>query len=413
MRLFKKLLIGILLVATIAVVVYYPNLKNVWRAIHFFDKEVIVENFTTINRNWKTLEIKRPVVPYIFPKGHQMNLPEAFSYKTKTFNSKDYLDSSFTTGFLILQDDSLTFEKYYLGNTDTTRHISWSLAKSFVSALFGIAMEEGYIKSLEQHVDEYLPGLKGSGYEGVKIKDVLQMSSGVKFNEDYGDFFSDINRWGRYFAWGASQEKFAASLKKDVPPGTYRRYVSINTQVLGMIIVKATRKSLTQYLQEKIWQKIGMEYSGYWVVDNEGMEVALCGLNATLRDYAKFGQLYLKKGNWQGAQVVPEKWVHASITPDAPHLMPGKNSNSDSEFGYGYQWWVPEGDDEEFMGLGVYNQDIYINLTTKTVIVKNSANHRFNEKGNPYADRFVILELYRAIAHSSNALLSSNDLQIK
>ena len=404
MKIFKKILLGILLITIIAVVIYYPNLKNVWKAIHFFDKELIVANFTTINQNWKTREIKRPVIPYIFPKGPEMTLPKTFSYKNRAFNSLDYLDSSFTTGFLILQNDSLSFEKYYLGNTDTTRHISWSVAKSFVSALFGIAIEEGYIKSLEQHVDEYLPDLKGSGYEGVKIKDVLQMSAGVKFNEDYADFFSDINRWGRHFAWGASQDKFAASLKKEVPPGTYRRYVSINTQVLGMIIVKATGRSLTQYLEEKIWGKIGMEYSGYWIVDNYGMEVALCGLNATLRDYAKFGQLYLKKGNWQGAQVIPEKWVIASITPDAPHLMPGKNSHSDSEFGYGYQWWIPESNDKEIMGLGVYNQDIYINLTTKTVIVKNSANYRFNEKGNPFADRFVILELYRAIAHRNKAL---------
>lgn len=401
MKILKKILVGILLVAVVAGVVYYPKLTNVWKAIHFFDKDVIVKNFTTTNRNWKTREIKKPAVSYIFPKGQPINLPETFFYKGKSFNSNDYLDSSITTGFLILQNDTLIFEKYYLGNTDTTRHISWSVSKSFVSALFGIAVEEGFIKSLEQHVDEYLPNLKGSGYEGVKIKDVLQMSSGVRFNEDYADFFSDINRWGRYFAWGASQDNFAASLKREIPPGTYRHYVSINTQVLGMILVKATRKSLTQYLEEKIWKKIGMEYSGYWIVDDYGMEIALCGLNATLRDYAKFAQLYLRKGNWHGIQVVPEKWVMASTTPDAPHLMPGKNPHSDSEFGYGYQWWLPESNEGEFMAMGVYNQDIYINPTTQTVIVKNSANYRFNEKRNPFADRFVILELYRAIAHSN------------
>ena len=293
MKTFKRILLGILLVITIAVAVYYPKLKHVWMTIHFFDKDVIVRNFTTINQNWNTREIRRSDTPYISPKEQPINLPEAFSYKGKTFNSNEYLDSSFTTGFLVLQNDSLTFEKYYLGSTDTTRTISWSVAKSFVSALFGIAVEEGYIKSLDQRVDEYLPNLKGSGYEGVKIKDVLQMASGVKFNEDYGDFNSDINRWSRSFAWGASQDKFAATLKREVPPGTYRHYVSINTQVLGMILVKATGKSLTQYLEEKIWKRIGMEYSGYWIVDDYGMELALCGLNATLRDYAKFGQLLI------------------------------------------------------------------------------------------------------------------------
>lgn len=219
-------------------------------------------------------------------------------------------------------------------------------------------------------MDEYLPDLKGSGYEGVKIKDVLQMASGVKFNEDYGDFNSDINRWSRSFAWGASQAKFAATWKREVAPGTQCHYVSINTQVLGMIIVKATGKSLTQYLEEKIWKKIGMEYSGYWIVDDYGMEVALIGLNATLRDYAKFGQLYLKKGNWQGMQVVPGKWVIASATPNAPYLMPGKNIIPDIKFGYGYQWWIPESDEGEFMALGHSSQQIYINPATQTVTVK-------------------------------------------
>ena len=255
-----------------------------------------------------------------------------------------------------------------MGSTDTTRTISWSVAKSFVSALFGIVVEEGYIKSLDQHVDEYLPNLRGSGYEGVKIKDVLQMASGVTFNEDYCDFNSDINRWRRSFAWGSSQDKFAVTLKREVPLGTYRHYVSINTQVLGMIIVKATGKSLTQYLEEKIWKRIGMEYSAYWLIDDYEMELALIGLNATLTDYAKFGQLYAKKGDWHGVQVVPEKWVVASITPDAPYLMPGKNPHSDSEFGYGYQWWIPESSEGEFMAMGVYNEDIYINPTTQTVM---------------------------------------------
>jgi hypothetical protein len=270
MKIFKRVLLAILLLAVVAAIVFYPKLKHVWMAIHFRDKDVIVKNFTSVHKNWKTREIMPPDVPYIFPKGQPVELPENFSYRGKTFNSKQYLDSSFTTGFLVLQNDTLTFEKYYLGNNNTNRHLSFSVAKSFVSALFGVAVEEGYIKSIDQHVDEYLPDLKGSGYEGVKIKEVLQMASGVKFNEDYADFNSDINRWSRSFAWGASQDKFAATLKREVRPGTQCHYVSINTQVLGMIVVKATGKSLTEYLEEKIWKKIGMEHSGYWIVDDYG-----------------------------------------------------------------------------------------------------------------------------------------------
>ena len=280
---------------------------------------------------------------------------------------------------MVVQNDCAVYEKYFPGNSESTRHISWSRAKSVVSALFGIAMEEGYIKSLNQTVDEYLPELIGSGYEGVRIKDVLQMSSGVKFNEDYGDFWSDINKWGRKFALGSSQDKFAARLVREEEPGTNLHYVSINTHVLGMIIVKATGKSLSAYLKEKLWDPMGMEYSAYWLCDDTGMEVALGGLNIALRDYAKIGQLYLDRGAWQGVQIVPKEWAIASVTPDAEHLMPENNTR----FGYGYHWWIPQGTEGEFMAMGVYNQYIYVNPVTRTVIALNSANHRFNEKENP------------------------------
>lgn len=299
----------------------------------------------------------------------------------------------------MLQNDSLVFEQYYKGQTESTRHISWSVAKSVVSALFGIAMEEGYIKSIDQTVEEYLPQLKGTGYEGVKIKEVLQMSTGVGFNEDYADLNSDINRWFRSFAFGDSQDEFAATLKRERAPGTYNHYVSINTHVLGMILVKATGKSLTDYLQEKIWQKIGMEYNAYWIADNEGMEMALGGLNATLRDYAKIGKLFMQNGNWEGQQIVPADWVKASITPDAPHLQPDSKDSADQGLGYGYQWWVTDGEEGEFMAIGVFHQLIYMNPTTQTIIVKNSANPVYLDFGNVYSNELVTLELFREIAN--------------
>ena len=140
---------------------------------------------------------------------------------------------------------------------------------------------------------------------------------------------------------------------------------------------------------------MGMEYNAYWLCDNSGMEVALGGLNITLRDYSKIGQLYLDQGSWQGTRIVPKEWCVVSVTPDSQHLMPENNKL----FGYGYQWWIPQGKDGEFMAMGVYNQYIYVNPNTSTVIAVNSANHRYNEEGNPYADPKVILELFRTIAY--------------
>jgi CubicO group peptidase (beta-lactamase class C family) len=403
-KIVRNIGLGILIVLLGLGIFYYPKLKNVYLTLHFFEPELIYDHFTGMNKIWQTQEVSRATEPFYFPQKAGYQLPETFPYDEKNFPTQTFLDSSFTTGFLVIQDDSMVFEGYYQGHNDTTRHISWSVAKSYVSALFGIAMAEGHIKSLEETVETYVPMLKGSGYEGVRIKDVLQMSSGVRFNEDYADLSSDINRWGRYFAWGASQDKFAASLVNEREPGTYNHYVSINTHVLGMILVRATGQSLTQYLAEKLWQPLGCEHNAYWLVDDYGMEMALGGLNVTLRDYAKIGQLFLHQGNWHGKQLVDSAWVKASTSPDAPHLMPENNDlSAHKNIGYGYQWWIPPGDQGEFMAMGVYNQYIYVNPSTRTVIVKNSTNHRYNDKSVPYSRTFSHLALFRAIARQGGS----------
>ena len=407
MEIIKRLVLALFLLLLAAGSYYYPKLKNVYRTLSFFEKENIFENFTQMEKYWPTKHVNKSDKPYVFPKGMPLNLPENFTWNGKKFNIQTYLDSSFTTGFCVIQNDSLIYENYYLGHSESGRHISWSMAKSVVSALFGIAMEEGNIESVEDSVEKYLPEMNGTAYEGVRIKDVLQMSTGVEFNEDYGDFNSDISRWGRYFAFGWAQDDFPATLErsKQHKPGTYNHYVSINTHILGMILVRTTGKSLTEYLQEKIWQPLGMEYNCYWLADDQNMEMALGGLNVTLRDYAKLGQLFLQKGKWQGKQIVPEKWVEESTTADAPHLQPGKdNPMSRHEMGYGYQWWIPAGDEGEFLARGIYNQYIYVNPTTRTVIVKNSANHNYNDKTNIHSIHGPAMEVFRAIANSRDTV---------
>ena len=399
MKILKRVLFTILFLLLAAIMIFFPKLQRLYWTMHLFDKETITENFVGMSEKFDAHEIQTGENIFHFPTGTIKDLPVEFSYNDVTYPTQEYLDSSFTSGFVVIQDDSLIFEEYYLGSNESNQHISWSVAKSFVSALFGIAMEEGYIKDIEQNVEEYLPELIGSGYEGVRIKDVLQMSVGVKFNEDYGDFQSDINVWGRGFAVGSSQDKFAASLVNEIEPGTVFHYVSINTHVLGMIIVKATGKTLSEYLEEKIWEPLGMEYNAFWLIEKMDMEVALGGLHVSMRDYAKLGPLYLHNGNWQGQQIVPEEWVMASVTPDAPHIMPTPDN-----IGYGYQWWIPFGDEGEYMAIGVYNQYIYINPTTNTVIVKNSSNYKYNEVGNPYASKTVILEMFRKIAHENQTV---------
>lgn len=398
MKIWKKISLGLLFLLIIFGVWFYPKFKMVNLTMHLFDEDQIVNNFRSFNSIWPIVVMEAPKSKFVYPKGTPIKLPESFQYEGNELNTQKFLEDSWTTGFLVIQNDSLVIENYYLGNTEDTQNISWSMAKSVISALMGIAVEEGDIKNIEDHVEVYVPELKGTAYEGVRIKDVLQMSTGVKFNEDYDDFFSDINRWGRDFAMGNSQDAFAASLERELKPGTVCQYVSINTHVLGMIIKRATGKTITEFMQEKLYTPLGMEYNGYWLLDGENMEMALGGLNLTLRDYAKLGSLFLNEGFMNGKQIVPKNWVKASTIPDGLHVQPGKGF-----FGYGYQWWIPQSNFGEYMAMGVYGQYIYVNPSTKTVIVKLSANPKYNDPSYMPSNDFANLELFRAIAFQNSA----------
>ncbi len=382
MKLLRKILVGLIGVITLASIIvilfYRQEAKRLYKVLTFFDKDNISENFKGVNHIFNTSTVPQPDHSDPFPVGIKpYSLPENFQLKDSVVNTMAFLDFTLTDALLIIQHDTMRYEYYGNGFTVDGHHIAWSMSKSVISALFGIAISEGKIKSIEQTVTDYLPEFAGTGYDKVRIKDVLQMSSGVGFNEDYGDFNSDINIMGRYFALGMPMADFAKTLKREREPGTFNHYVSIDTQVLGMILTKATGQSITQYMNDKLWSQIGPEAEAFWIVDKSGMEFALGGLNAVARDYAKIGQIYLDTGKWKGKQIVPKDWVLASITPDAPHVMPGKRESAVLRDGYGFQWWIPEGSQGEFNAQGIYDQFIYIDPKKDIVIVKLSSNYHF------------------------------------
>ena len=341
----------------------------------FTDRDHVAD-FRNMKAYFPTDVVRSSGSPSVLEEGRQVELPASFDFRGARMATASFLADTDTTGLIIIKDDKIVFERYYRGTDVHTRTVAWSLSKSVASALVGIAVGEGKIHSIGDPVTRYVPELAGSAYDGVRIKDVLQMSSGARWSEDYGDPHSEVQRFGHAVAFGRPLDAFAASLPREHEPGTYLRYNSMDTQVLGMVLRRATGMSLATYLSTRIWQPVGMQDDAYYLTDRTGVEFAAGGLNATLRDYARIGLLYAHDGNWRGVQIVPAQWVRASVTPDAPQLMPGRRASSTEIWGYGYQWWVPDlqGD---YVAVGVFNQFIYVNPRERLVIAKSSANHAY------------------------------------
>lgn len=355
------------------------------------------ENFNRVSEFFPTSDLVASKQPYEFADGLITELPTTFEYDGKTVQTDDYLQGTDTSAVFVLKDGKVRFENYRLTGGREVQWLSMSVAKSFISALVGIAIEEGHIGSIEEPMTKYIPGLVGSAYDKVRIKDVLQMSSGARWNEDYSDPESDIARLGLTLASGGSLNAFSATLVRDTEPGTVSLYNSTDTQVLGQLIAEATGCSVTDYMQEKLWQPLGMESSAYWITDRVGMEMAFGGLNATARDYAKLGQLYLDGGRWNGKQIVPENWVKASVVADAAHLTVETLGYG---MGYGYQWWLMDRDEGEYSAVGVYNQFIYVNPKQGLVIVKLSANSEYGLTNEESSFRELeTVEFFRAIGN--------------
>lgn len=331
-----------------------------------FTAEKITSNFSHMEQLFLTRPLPRGAAPAsVLPQGAPITLPQSMPA---------WIEARWVTAMVVLKDGQLVHEAYYRGTAPEDLRISWSVAKSFLSALFGTLHADGTIPDLNAQVVQFAPVLEGSAYDGATIRDVLTMSSGVAFNEDYLDFDSDINRMGRVLALGGSIDSFAAGLTgREAEPGSRMHYVSIDTHVLGMVIAGATGRDPADLLDERIIQPLGLERAPYYLTDGEGVSFVLGGLNLTTRDYARMGQLFLQDGQWQGQQLVPADWVAQSTALQAP-----------GGAGYGYQWWVPVDSADhgnDYFAHGIYGQYIYINPAHAVVIAVNSADRGFKEPG--------------------------------
>jgi len=371
MRTFGKWLGRILLVLVIvAVGIGLWKREEITRLLavnSLFSEDKIVSNFSNMNAAFLNTELPRGDGPIsALPDGPTYDLPD---------NVSDWITARDVTSLLVMHKGALVFEDYYLGTTAEDRRISWSVAKSYLSALMGIVLAEGHIVSLDDPVITYAPELTGGAYDQATVRNVLNMASGVTFDEDYLDYDSDINQMGRTLALGGKMDDFASALTQTfAPPGSDWQYVSIDTHILGMVIRGATGRSIPDLLSEKVISKLGQEQDAYYVTDGVGVAFVLGGLNLTTRDFARFGMMYEQNGAWNGTQIVPADWVASSTVPSAP--------TTPTEFGYGYQWWIPVGSQPgQFMARGIYGQYIYIDQQRDVVIVSTAADRKFREPG--------------------------------
>lgn len=359
----------------------WEDITRLRSVISIFAEDQIVDNFSSMDSMFHTvsMDVNNDV---------SLELPDRPQPMPASLEA--FIQSRSVTALVVLKNGELVYENYYQGTQAEDLRISWSVAKSFLSALLGIAVEEGYIASIDDQVTDYAPSLIDTAYDGASIRNVLNMASGVTFNEDYHDFNSDINKMGRVLGLGGSMDEFAASLiETHHAPGAYWQYVSIDTHVLGMVLRGATGVSVPTYLTEKIFDPLGLEADPYYVTDGFDVAFVLGGLNLRTRDFARFGQLILQNGNINGTQIVPEDWIDLSTTPSAP--------NTPNWTDYGMQWWIdkdaPTG---EFFALGIYGQYIYIDETEGVVIALNAADRRFAEAGVHNQN----IQMFREIAAS-------------
>ena len=299
--------------------------------------------------------VQPSATPSTLPPGPPLALP---------LDLDAYMADQRSSAILIVQGGKLRVERYGLDYGPDGRWTSFSVAKSFTSTLVGAALKDGHIKSMDDKVSDYITSMKGSAYDDVSIRQLLTMTSGVRWNEDYADPNADVAKFNNHKpeAGVDALVSYMRKLPRDVPAGTRWLYSTGETNLVGILVSQATKKPLADYLSEKVWQPAGMEQQATWILSKTGQEISGCCIQAATRDFARFGQFILNGTQVNGQSIVPEGWLQEATTRRTTINQPGR--------GYGYQWWTY--DDGTFAARGIFGQGIFIDPQRKIVIASNA-----------------------------------------
>lgn len=337
----------------------------------FHDESVRVGSFSHMDKVLPSRTLAKAETPSVLK---QVTPPKelTYLYKDKLYSADDFLEHQRITGLLVIKDGHIVLERYQYGRKPTDRFLSNSMAKSIVSLAVGIALDEGKIGSLDDTVAKYVPELEGFAYGDTSLRNILRMSSGVRFIENYSGQ-DDLKRFtGIWWQGGGLIKALQAFNERDARQGQRFSYATSETFVLGLVLQRATGQSLSDYVRNKIWAPIGAESDAKWNIDLQGQELSGGNFNAVLRDYGRLGALLANDGQIEGKQVIPKAFLLAATDwhahPDT--LAPGRAT---SYFGYGYQFWIFPGARRTFALIGVYGQAIYVDPDLKLVMVQTAA----------------------------------------
>jgi CubicO group peptidase (beta-lactamase class C family) len=319
--------------------------------------------YKNIEATYAVRVAKRGASVHPLPVAQQITPQVTWHDRTYTDFDVFMLDARMS-GVLILKNGQIVFERYALGRKPEDRWTSFSVGKSVTSILLGAALQDGYIKSLDESVTRYIPQLKGSCYDGVNIRQLVTMTSGAKWNEDYGDMNSDVARASMWPGEPGMNPlvSYMRHLPCEAEAGTKFVYKTGETDMAGILVANATGKGLAQYMSEKLWKPYGMERDAIWMVDGGGMERGGCCISMTLRDYGRIGLFMLEGGKAGGKQIIPAWYLQESTTNQ---LKPPATGD------YGYFWWG-RGDDG-YTALGIFGQQIRVAPKDNLIIVINAA----------------------------------------
>ncbi|WP_293485453.1 serine hydrolase [Phenylobacterium sp.] len=313
----------------------------------------------------------------------------SYTHDGRTWTTAEYMEAFRVSGVLVLKDGKILMERYGLGRRPEDRWTSFSVAKSVTATLVGAALQDGKIKSLNSVVTDYIPELKGSGYDGVTVRQLLMMSSGVKWNEDYVDPKSDVATAGSVIEDPKVNPivSYMRKLPRENAPGSTFHYNTGETDLVGVLVSNAVGKSLAEYASEKIWKPYGMERDGIWMTDLAGHERGGCCMSMTLRDYGRIGQFMLDGGKAGGKQILPPGWTTEAASKQIDNPTGG----------YGYFWWMRR--EGGYEARGIFGQQILIVPEERLVVVVNSAWPRATGR-DLSAARTAFVEAVRAAART-------------